>query len=251
MTDDPLVLERVPIGELREWSDNPRTITPAALERLAVSVAEFGLFAPLVVWQSTDHALFVIGGNQRLRALRALVDSGDDTYRTVPVVRFEGTETEARAVLLRDNNNDGDWNWDRVSSLFAELATAEIDPTLSGFDADTVADLTRLAMDADCVDEYLAELEADERADAALPQPPKPEPTVSAKPTPGDYVERRFARLVVGNVRGKVNMETYGRWLEVWEHHTKRTGSTDVSAVFGSMLAALERAGRPWRNGAD
>ena len=238
-------LTDVRIELLKPWPDNPRTITAERLDALASSIHRFGLFAPLVVWENPDGRLLVVGGNQRLLALRRMVDRGQNDYREIPVVRFDGTADEARAVVIRDNNNDGGWDWDKVSEVLGELAAADIDPTLTGFDASTIDDLTRLALDADDLHKYISQIEKDTdkqptqtTTDDANKPPPKP---------PQDYVERRFAKLVIGNVRGNVPMEVYGRWLELWEHHTARKTSTDVSVVFGAMLAELEAKGRPWR----
>lgn len=112
-------LELIRIGLLRPLADNPRKITDAARDRLRASITRFGLFRPLLVWGDGC----IIGGAQRLAVLQSMQASGDLPLRVelasgavvevtdeVPCVRFDGTESEARAVALRDNHQDGEWD---------------------------------------------------------------------------------------------------------------------------------------------
>ncbi|MEC7364066.1 MAG: ParB N-terminal domain-containing protein, partial [Actinomycetota bacterium] len=133
------------------FEDNPRTISDSAMERLKDSVRSLGLFKPLLVWTDRENNPVVIGGNQRLRALRSLRDAGE--YKsTVPVIMYHGDEATARTIALRDNSQDGDWDWHALSDYVTDLETmAEEMGTdmdllgLTGLDASVLDDLRALA----------------------------------------------------------------------------------------------------------
>jgi len=61
-------MEWIKIDQLKEWDKNPRKITPEAFENLKEELRSLGQYKPLLV----TLANVVIGGNQRLRAMREL-----------------------------------------------------------------------------------------------------------------------------------------------------------------------------------
>jgi DNA modification methylase len=63
----PLVLQVVPISDLRPAPYNPRRIDPAAMTALEKSLQRFGYVEP-IVWNRRSG--YVVGGHQRLKVLR-------------------------------------------------------------------------------------------------------------------------------------------------------------------------------------
>lgn len=70
------------LAELKNWEDNPRTITNEEFERLKAQIDRLGVYKPLIINQQN----IVLGGNMRLRALKEL-----------------GVEEVMCAVVLTDN----------------------------------------------------------------------------------------------------------------------------------------------------
>lgn len=111
--------------QLHLLEDNPRRdLSPEELDQLQGSIKTYGLFKPILVWKDPEGAYQVIGGNQRVRAVRALnaagrlplrveLDSGEVVTVTadMPCVEFKGSRSEARGIAVRDNTHEGDWDW--------------------------------------------------------------------------------------------------------------------------------------------
>ncbi|GDY13115.1 hypothetical protein LBMAG53_19930 [Planctomycetota bacterium] len=126
-----------PITSVRPYDANPRTIPPAAIDKVAASLREFGWRQPLVV--DADGVLIV--GHTRLAAAKKL------GLTEVPVhVADTLTPEQVRAYRLADNRTHEEASWDD-DLLAAELAKVKESDliALTGFDA------TEL-------DRYLAEL---------------------------------------------------------------------------------------------
>ncbi|GDY13439.1 hypothetical protein LBMAG53_23170 [Planctomycetota bacterium] len=126
-----------PITNVRPYDANPRTIPPAAIDKVAASLREFGWRQPLVV--DVDGVLIV--GHTRLAAAKKL------GLTEVPVhVADTLTPEQVRAYRLADNRTHEEASWDDYL-LAAELAKVKESDliALTGFDA------TEL-------DRYLAEL---------------------------------------------------------------------------------------------
>ena len=85
---------------------------------------------------------------------------------------------------------------------------------------------------------YSEEDPFEEEADLSSARDPSLETTAK------DKVRRRFARFVVGNVRGRITVDQYGEWLEVFEKYSDRLGSTDIPVILGSMIDDLETYGQ-------
>ena len=190
----------------------------------------FGIFKPLLVWKNEEKKTVVIGGNQRLAVLRDMISRGENFEKKIPVIYFEGTEAEAKLVSIRDNQSDGEWDWSALPNYVEELNTL-VDPdfddlNLTGFDAATLSDLQSLANDVETTPEQKTPMNEDQ-ADQNTRSHKHPEQT---------YVDHRFAMFTVGNLRGKVTMDVYGRWLQFFEKYSTALDTTDVGVVVGAML---------------
>lgn len=104
--------KNVHLRELRPFEENPRTITEAQYAKLKTSLSEFGYHSRI----KATPDLRVIGGHQRLRAMREL------GYEMVAVLVPDRplSDEQFKKVLLADNHNNGTWDMDMLAN-FAEL----------------------------------------------------------------------------------------------------------------------------------
>lgn len=227
---------------LEPLEKNPRTISAEKRASLVRSIRELGLFRPLLVWSRADGEAVVIGGNQRLPILKELVSAGtplvhEDGQRApgVPVTWFRGTEQQARIVALRDNANDGDWNYPLLTEYLSDLREGGADDALlalSGFDADALQDL--------------AGAYAASSAPAPAPEPVPPAatpPAPPAVPTPTGPLQDPAEQLVgvtIGHIRGKIKAPTYERLVKVLtEGLASGIPEGGLDAAFAALLARL------------
>ena len=97
---------------------NPRKITKVDFDRLVDSIHINGFWPhrPMAVTEKGGK-LVVLGGNQRLKAAKKL------GLEEVPVVVYsELTPEEEADIIIRDNINNGDWDFDalRMDDAFAD-----------------------------------------------------------------------------------------------------------------------------------
>lgn len=88
---DSVVPHLVPLDEVKEWPDNPRS---GDLTALRESINKNGFYGCVIVQRSTG---FVIAGNHRMQALREM---GEDQ---IPVLYVDVDDTEAARLALADN----------------------------------------------------------------------------------------------------------------------------------------------------
>ena len=114
------------IADVKPYWRNPRK-NNGAVEKVALSIAEFGWRQPLVV--NEDMVLLV--GHTRLLAAKQL------NMDTVPVHVASGlTEEQQQAYRLMDNRSHEDSGWGKsaLALELAELLDADFDMALTGFD---------------------------------------------------------------------------------------------------------------------
>lgn len=98
------------VSDIQLLSENPRTITKADFNRLVDSIKINGFWQhrPLAVTER-DGKLVVLAGNQRLKAAKKL------NIAKVPVIVYsELTTDEEKDIILRDNINNGDWDFNEL-----------------------------------------------------------------------------------------------------------------------------------------
>ena len=123
-------IEKVNINDLISPDYNPRQITPEALESLKTSLKEFGYIDYLIVNEVNNH---VVGGNQRLEALKQL------GYNEIDVILIHEPDIDREKMInIRLNNSSGEWNTDKLESILEDLELKELDITLTGFDIETL-----------------------------------------------------------------------------------------------------------------
>ena len=217
-------VREVPVSALKQWAENPRRITPERLEVLKTSLTthrEMLSARPLMALP--DGTVF--GGNQRLVAAVAL------GWKTVPVRVFDIPYETARILNLIDNNQQGEWDDDRLATLLAEIAADGVDLALTGFDS---RELDRL----------LATLTPAADPDEIPPLPGKPrskrgevyllgEHLVAC----GDATDRTFIAEVFGELRAEVMWSDPPYGVDYVGKTSKRlTIQNDSAAGLGGLL---------------
>jgi len=123
------------IGDLLPYARNSRTHSDAQVAQIASSIREFGWTNPILV----DPDGTIIAGHGRVMAARKLGE------KRVPVITLGHlTDAQKRAYVIADNQlalNAG-WDADMLKVEIAELADAEFDLSLLGFDDKMLASLT-------------------------------------------------------------------------------------------------------------
>lgn len=118
--------ETIDINKLISPDWNPRNITDADLKRLERSIDEFGYIAPIVV---NDVNMHVVGGNQRLKALKTL------GYTEVDVVYVHIEDiTKEKACNVALNKISGQWDNEKLKVVLEEIQLSPIDINLTGFE---------------------------------------------------------------------------------------------------------------------
>lgn len=118
-----LTVHEVPIDELKPAEYNPRKWSDAARKGLTDSMDEFGMLQPIVANSSAERRGVVIGGNFKLDIAKS------KGIKTVPVVWVELSLAKEKALNLRLNKNQGEFDLELL---------AEFDPAMLadvGFDS--------------------------------------------------------------------------------------------------------------------
>ncbi len=113
---------------------NPRKITKEMLEQLKASIRDDGYLEPIVVNKRTG---FVVGGNQRLKALKEL------GVKRVPVRLIDVDEDREKIINIRLNKVEGEWDFPKLKELLVELDTGAINIEDTGFSFEQIENLIR------------------------------------------------------------------------------------------------------------
>ena len=112
------------VSQLKYNPANPRKISPEHLDKLKKSITEFPemmKLRPIVYDPNTMH---ILGGNQRLTAIKAL------GMKEIPdewaVSASELTDQQKKEFTLKDNIPLGEWDFDLLSAEFGEFDLADM-----------------------------------------------------------------------------------------------------------------------------
>jgi len=123
------------LSELKPAPYNPRKISKIELERLKRSINEFGYVEP-VIWNKQTG--YVVGGHQRLKALKDLgIEEIDCVVIDIP-------EDKEKALNIALNKISGSWDNDKLFEILDDLDKNKFDITLTGFE---IADLDDFRID--------------------------------------------------------------------------------------------------------
>ena len=120
------------LDEIDLNEDNPRNISDKNKARLRTGLEEVGLFKPFLLRKDLGTLL---AGNQRLKVLREMKDDGW-TIPPLPVVFVDADDGTAKAILIRDNIEDGEWELDGLSRYINDLSVkyGNVTADVLGFD---------------------------------------------------------------------------------------------------------------------
>ena len=127
-------IEHWPTDKLVPYARNARTHSDSQVAQIAASIAEFGFTNPILA--GSDGV--IVAGHGRLAAAQKL------GIATVPVVVLDHlTPTQRRALVIADNRIAENAGWDEamLQVELADLQGDDFDLSLTGFDADALADL--------------------------------------------------------------------------------------------------------------
>lgn len=108
----------VAIKDLKEFSLNPRFIGKEEFERLVNSIKEDGFHQRLLV----DKDLTIIGGHQRLKALKRAGFKETDLIKVLVPERKLTTQEFIR-MNTRDNGSYGSWDFENLANLDIDVDT--------------------------------------------------------------------------------------------------------------------------------
>jgi DNA modification methylase len=127
-------IEPWPTTRLIPYARNARTHSPEQVAQIAASIVEFGFTNPILA--GSDGV--IVAGHGRLAAAQKL------GLATVPVVVLDHlTPTQRRALIIADNRIAENAGWDEalLRIEMADLQDADFNLSLTGFDADALAEL--------------------------------------------------------------------------------------------------------------
>lgn len=106
-------VEYRPIKDLKELPGNPRTIKKDQFEKLKTSIkdnADYFEARPIILSDRTGE-LIILAGNQRYKAAKAI------GMTEVPTILLPNlTEEREKEIIIRDNVENGDWDWDALAN---------------------------------------------------------------------------------------------------------------------------------------
>ncbi|MFR8144761.1 MAG: ParB N-terminal domain-containing protein [Clostridia bacterium] len=129
-------IQKIDIKNLKTAEYNPRRDLKTEDEeykKIKKSIEEFGYVTPIIV--NTD--MTVIGGHQRLKVLKELGYTEVDCN----VVNLDKNQEKALNIAL--NKISGDWDYDKLEDLLAELKEANMDLLSTGFDEKEIEKILR------------------------------------------------------------------------------------------------------------
>jgi len=127
-------IEQWPTAKLLPYARNARTHSDDQVAQIAASIAEFGFTNPILA--GSDGV--IVAGHGRLAAAQKL------GLEVVPVVVLDHlSPTQRRALVIADNRIAENAGWDdaMLRIEIASLQDDDFDVSLTGFDADALAEL--------------------------------------------------------------------------------------------------------------
>ena len=120
-------LREVEIAALKPYERNAKKHSREQVGKIGDSIRRLGFLSPCLI----DRDMNVIAGHGRIMAAKAI------GWETVPCIFIEGlTAEERKAYILADNRLTelGDWDMDMVQQELADLADADFNISLTGFE---------------------------------------------------------------------------------------------------------------------
>jgi len=126
-------IKKIKVSQLKEAPYNPRTISDAELNKLKNSINKFGYVEPIIYNKQTGNT---VGGNQRLKALKAL------KIEEVPVVEVDMPLEKEKSLNIALNKISGQWDEQKLHEVLTELQDIDVElVNLSGYNQDELNEL--------------------------------------------------------------------------------------------------------------
>ncbi|MCS1351160.1 site-specific DNA-methyltransferase [Mechercharimyces sp. CAU 1602] len=132
-------IERIAVEHIKESTYNPRQMSDKELERLQMSIHEFGFVEPLV-WNRTTGNL--VGGHQRLKVLK------EQGIAEVECSVVELEETKEKALNLALNKISGEWDLEKLVGVLSEIQLSGMDIHVTGFDSSDINEVISQVLDS-------------------------------------------------------------------------------------------------------
>lgn len=113
MKEKKIEVVELKVSELKNNFGNPRKINKKKLEELEQSLDTYGDFGLILV----DEENNIIAGNQRVSVLK----SKDEDTKVLCKKLIGYTEAELRAINIKDNTHNGEWDLDLLADWTADL----------------------------------------------------------------------------------------------------------------------------------
>jgi len=137
----------VRVADLNPAAYNPRKITPAKFEALKESIRESGFLDPLVVQKKGTR---IIGGHQRLRAVKELCTEENVACPDLPCIVLDLDDKRAKKLNVKLNKIQGDFEAQLLGELLIDIYDEPSLPlprdefVLLGFEQDEAERFVRL-----------------------------------------------------------------------------------------------------------
>lgn len=186
-----------PINSLRNWDDNPRTLSAGDFQRLKQQIQQLGQYKPLIITEDGT----VLGGNMRLRAMREL-----GMEKIWVSVVDASTDAKKLEYALSDNDRAGTYD-DQALAELLESMDEELDLSVYKVDLGSPADLEEVLQSFGPGGGDPADTEEEEQGlVSTIDQTSKPtEPKITFYFTPAEYEE---ATQRLQQLRDEWNCET-------------------------------------------
>jgi len=122
-------IENADINSIQPYINNPRKLKDSAIDKVAMSIKEYGFRQPIVV----DANRIIVVGHTRYRASKKL------KLKEVPITIADNlTPEQINAYRIADNrtNEEAEWDIDLLKTEMKELELADFNLDLTGFDED-------------------------------------------------------------------------------------------------------------------
>ncbi len=245
-------IELLDITKLTPYLDNPRIASDPKRLRLRASIKRFGCFKPMgIVWRDGDGNDVVIAGNQRLAVLTEMAEAGElpftvefehegETVTTtvdaasIQYTRFRGPQAEAKAIAIRDNTDEGEWDYDALPDFVADLRSVFGNDDLSaltGFKDDMLADLKSLSDGFDpAAFEFAPPGEGEGGSETGGPG------SQGGRGGAGGGTPSETVRFAVGSLHGRITNELSERMINTFTEYGKRLETKDIPTILAAIL---------------
>jgi len=112
------------VSKLKPLDKNPRRISPAQLDKLKASIDSFPAMMELRPIIYDPETMQVLGGNQRLAAIKALGMKEIPDAWAKPATAL--SEAEKRRFVIQDNHQSGEYDFEALELDWSDIDLAEI-----------------------------------------------------------------------------------------------------------------------------